>query len=82
MPAIGTVNACCPSPAYRGGYRIKVDMNDGGIVIVVIVIRIFPVVRRQMHMLVWRHQERQQQRERHRQQGKAADHPGDYASTL
>jgi hypothetical protein len=75
MPCIGTVDAYRAIPACRDGYRVKVYVNDGGIVVIVIVvIRVSLVVPRQMHVLVWRHKERQQQGERHWYQRKAVSH--------
>jgi hypothetical protein len=67
MVSIGIFEVYTAFPAYRDGYPVEVYMNDGSIIM--IVIRVFPVIRRQMHVLVWRHKERQQQRESHRKYG-------------
>ena len=63
MIPMGIVETCSAISACRDGYRKEVSMNDG---VIMMVVRVFLVARRQMHVLVRRHQKRQQQGERHR----------------
>jgi len=63
MIPIGIVKAYAAITVYREGYRVEMCMNDG---VIMMVIRVFAVVRAQMHVLVRRHKERQHQRGTHR----------------
>ena len=63
MILIGIVETCSAIPACRDGCRVEVCVNDG---VIMMVIRVFPVARRQMHVLVRRHKERQQWGGRHK----------------
>jgi hypothetical protein len=67
MTSTGIFETCLAIPAYPYGYCVEVHVNDGsGIMIMV---GVFPVIRRQMHVLIWRHKERQQQSENRRRYG-------------
>jgi hypothetical protein len=64
MVRIGIFEA---SAVIAGGWRsqtVEVNMYDGSVI--VIVIPVFPVIRRQVHVLVRRHQDRQPEGESQR----------------
>ena len=50
---IGIFEVYTSVPADRDGYTVEVHMHDAGIIM--FVIRVFPLIRRQVHVLVWRH---------------------------